>query len=160
MTRFSRSWVIALSIVVALMLSAIPMPTWAVSWKPPWVALVLIYWSMALPMRVGVMTGWIVGFLMDVLQGAILGQHALGMAMVSYVALIYHQRVRVFPLRQQAMFVGLLSFAYLLVMLALYNLTGSLAYGWDYLLGAVSAALLWPWVYIMLRDLRRRAGLQ
>ena len=56
---------IALSFLVALMLTALPMPTWAAMWRPAWVALVLIYWCMAAPSYTGVFMGWVLGLLVD-----------------------------------------------------------------------------------------------
>ena len=70
----------AMSFVVSLMLTALPMPEWASLWRPAWVALVLIYWCMALPARSGVLVGWSVGLLLDVMTGTLLGQHALALA--------------------------------------------------------------------------------
>ena len=61
------------------------------------IALVLVYWCLALPERVGVLAGWSIGLVLDVLNGSILGQHAFGLAFVAYVALQYHRRVRVYP---------------------------------------------------------------
>ncbi|MGE0482947.1 MAG: rod shape-determining protein MreD [Gammaproteobacteria bacterium] len=157
MDKPNRIWVIPLSFIVAFMLAAAPMPAWALAWRPAWIAMVLVYWCLALPERVGVLAGWCVGLVLDVMNGSILGQHAFGLAFVAYVALLYHQRVRVYPLTQQALFVGLLVFMYLLMMWWVYDLLGSVKYGPSYLLGAVTTAILWPWIYIVLRDIRRRA---
>jgi rod shape-determining protein MreD len=129
--RAQRPWVIAVSFVIAFMLTATPLPDWALPWRPAWIAMVLVYWCMALPARVGVLTGWI--------------------------ALLYHQRVRVYPLVQQALFVSSVVFLYLALMLWAYNLLGSVEYGADYLMGALTTGLLWPWVFVVLRDVRRRA---
>ena len=63
---------IALSLVVALMLTALPMPDWAAMWRPAWVALVLIYWCMAAPTYAGVLMGWMLGLFLDVLSGTLL----------------------------------------------------------------------------------------
>ena len=117
-----------------------------------------MYWCLAIPERVGVLTAWAVGLLLDVLHGAILGQHALGLAFVAYVSVLYHQQVRVFPLIQQSLVVGSLVFLYLGAMLLTYNLLGSRPYSSQYLLGAVTSALLWPWAYIVLRDVRRKSS--
>lgn len=152
-----RLWVIVLSFLVAFTLTAVPLPAWALAWRPAWIAMVLVYWCLALPERVGVLSGWTIGLVLDVLHGSILGQHAFGLAFVAYVALQYHQRVRVYPLLQQAFFVGIVTLGYLLMMLWIYNLLGSVRYELSYLLGAVTTAVLWPWVYIILRDIRRRA---
>ena len=157
MNKPNRSWVIALSFVVAFMLTAAPLPEWALPWRPAWIAMVLVYWCMALPERVGVLTGWTIGLVLDVMHGSILGQHAFGLSFVAYITIQYHQRVRVFPLTQQAMFVASLIFIYLAVMLWIYNVLGSVRYGSNYLLATLTTALLWPWVFIILRDVRRRA---
>lgn len=147
---------IAASLVVAFALTIVPLPGWAAPWRPAWVAMVVVYWCLAMPERFGVLSAWGVGLLLDVLHGAILGQHALGLSFVAYVAVLYHQQVRVFPLIQQSIVVGSLVFLYLGAMLTIYNLLGSLPYGSHYLLGALTSALLWPWAFIVLRDVRRK----
>ena len=103
------------------------------------------------------LSAWAVGILLDVMQGTLLGQHALGLAFVAYIALLYHQRIRIFPLIQQAFVVGSLIFIYLAWMLLVYNVLGSRHYAMSYLLGTCSSALLWPWLFIVLRDLRRHS---
>ena len=157
MDKPHRIWVIALSFLVAFMLTAMPLPDWALPWRPAWIALALVYWCMALPERVGVLSGWVIGLILDVMNGSILGQHAFGLAFVAYVVLQYHQRLRVFPLVQQAVIIGSIVFIYLFAMLWIYKLLGSVDYGFSYLCGAITTGLLWPWVYIVLRDVRRRA---
>jgi rod shape-determining protein MreD len=150
----NRLWVIVLSFLVAFMLTAVPLPDWALSWKPAWIAIVLIYWCIALPERIGVISGWIIGLILDVMHGSILGQHAFGLSFVAYIALQYHQRIRIFPFVQQAVFVGLVVFVYLLVTWQIYHLLGSVKYSSSYLLGAITTAIVWPWTYIILRDVR------
>lgn len=153
------TWVIAASFVVAFMLTALPLPQWALGWRPAWVALVLSYWCLALPQRIGVVTAWFIGLLLDVMHGSLLGQHACGLAIVAYVVVIYHQRIRVYPLFRQAIVIGSLVFLYLSLMLLVYNFLGSMKYGYDYLLASVTSGFLWPWIFIVLRDLRRKVRL-
>ena len=157
MDKPQRVWVIALSFIAAFLLTAAPLPDWALPWRPAWIAMVLVYWCMALPERVGVITGWLIGLVLDVMHGSILGQHAFGLAFVAYIALQYHKRIRVFPLVQQAAFIASIVFAYMAAMLWIYNLLGSVEYSYDYLFGALSTGILWPWVFVILRDVRRRA---
>ena len=152
------SWTIVASFVVAFMLTALPLPDWAVPWRPAWVALVLAYWCLALPPRIGVFTAWFTGLLLDVMHGSLLGQHAFGLAAVAFVVVMYHQQIRVYPLFRQALVVGSLIFIYSLSMLLIYNFLGSMRYGYDYLLAAITSALLWPWVFIVLRDVRRKTS--
>ena len=64
--------------------------------------MVLIYWVMALPYRVGIGSAWIVGIILDVLEGSVLGLNALGLVVIAYVTLNLHQRLRMFSALQQA----------------------------------------------------------
>lgn len=148
-------WVIVMSFVVALMLNITPMPGWTVTLRPEWVVLVLIYWCMALPQRVGVGTAWFIGLIVDVLQGALLGQHALSLSIVAFLVLKLHQRVRVFPLWQQALMVLLLIALHQLLMLWLKGISGQGGQSWTYWLPSISSMLLWPATFVVLRHARR-----
>ena len=158
MNGYSWRWIgaLVLTVLVAFILASVPLPDSVRDWRPAWVALVIVYWCLALPERIGVLTAWVIGILLDVMQGTLLGQHGLGLAFVAYVAILYHQRIRVFPLIQQSLVVGSLIFIYLAWMLLVYNVLGSHHYAMSYLLGASTSALLWPWIFVVLRDLRRR----
>jgi rod shape-determining protein MreD len=152
------SWAVVLSLIASVMLTSIPLPVWITYWRPAWVALALIYWCIALPERIGVLTGWGIGILLDVLHGSLLGQHALGLAFVAFIAVLYHQRIRVFPLVQQAVVVGSTIFIYQAWLLMIYNTLGSKQYPNSFLLGALTSAVVWPWLFIVLRDLRRHSA--
>ncbi len=148
-------WVIVMSFVAALMLTIIPMPGWTVTLRPEWVVLVLIYWCLALPQRVGVGTAWIIGLVLDVLQGALLGQHAMSLSIVAFLTLKLHQRVRVFPLWQQALIVLLLVALHQLLMLWVAGISGHASQSWSYWLPSISSMLLWPATFVVLRRVRR-----
>ena len=150
------SWVIVLTFVAAFLLDAMPLPDWAVDARPLWVALVLIYWCMALPERIGIGIAWVLGLLLDVMQGTLLGHYALGLVVVAYVTVQTHRGVRVFPLLQQAVLVGFLLLFYLLLSLWVRGIVGLPPETWSYWLPAVTSMVLWPWVFIILRDLRRK----
>lgn len=159
MMRLHWTFAVALTLFVALLLTAVPLPPAVNEWRPAWVPMVLMYWCLAAPERIGVLVAWVMGLVLDVLQGAILGQHALALALVAYLSVVYHQRIRVFPLVQQSLVAGSMIFVYLAVTTAIYNMLGSRHYGLDHLLGAATSALLWPWCFVVLRDLRRKTGL-
>lgn len=152
----NRTHIIYLTILIGYLLTLMPLPDWAQIFRPQWVALILIYWCMALPERIGVGVGFTTGLLLDVLTGTLLGQHALGLSVVAFVTLKLHLRVRVMPLRQQVFTIFIL----LLVerLLALWS-TGAAGYPtpslW-YWITPLVGMLLWPWIYILLRDTRRR----
>jgi rod shape-determining protein MreD len=149
-------WIIVASFIVAFMLTAMPLPDWAISWRPAWVAMVLMYWCMALPDRVGIGIAWMLGLLLDVQQGTVLGQNALALALLAWVTLKSYQRVRVFPLAQQALIVcGCLLFLQF-INLWIRGMMGVPPEHWTFWMSAFTSMLLWPWLFIILRDLRRK----
>lgn len=149
-------WIIVTSFLAAFALTILPLPDWLAQVRPEWVALVLIYWCMALPGRVGVGVAWIVGLLLDVLRGGLLGQHALSLALVAYITLQLYQRIRVFPLWQQAVSVLILILLHLLLQLWIKGISGNPPPALIFLLPALSSMLLWPLMFLGLRRLRRR----
>jgi len=149
-------WIIVFTFLLAMALSIAPMPGWTEYLRPAWVPMVLVYWCMALPERVGVGVGWLVGLFVDVLQDALLGQHALAFAIVAFLILKLHQRLRVFPLGQQALTVLLLIALAQMLSLWIRGVTGQPPTVWIYLLPALTSALMWPWAFLLMRELRRR----
>lgn len=150
------SLIIGLTFVVALLLSVMPMPTVMEFGRPMWLAMVLAYWVMALPHRVGLLTAWITGLATDVLYGQLFGQHALVMTLVAWMMLLLHQRIRRFPLWQQSLvMLPVLGIAQMLL-LWLNSLTGNRPPTLLFLLPAVVSAVLWPWVFSVLRGVRKR----
>jgi len=141
---------------VALMLHMWPLPQWMEYIRPEWLTLVLIYWAMAIPQQVGVSIAWITGLLLDVTQGAILGQHALGMVIVIFVVQLEYQRIRVFSLAQQALVVFLLLIIKQVLVLWVSGIVGQAPELGLYFLPSLVGAIIWPWLFIILRDLRRR----
>jgi rod shape-determining protein MreD len=148
--------VIVLSFVVALMLTALPMPVWAALWRPAWVALVLVYWCMAAPRYAGIVMGWVLGLFLDVLAGTLLGQHALALAVVAFVVHRFHRQVRVLPLWQQGVGVFGLVFLYQVLILWITGIRGIPVLASAYWSSPLVSMLLWPWIFIVLRDVRRR----
>jgi rod shape-determining protein MreD len=150
------TWIVTASFVVALALAKLPMPDSAELWRPSWVALVLIYWCIALPERTGVLVGWMVGLLVDVMSGTLLGQHALAFAVTAFAAHKLHLRMRVLPLWQQAVTVFALVFVSQLLILWINGIKGTSFALSAYLTVPLVSMLLWPWVFVVLRDARRR----
>jgi rod shape-determining protein MreD len=147
--------VIFLTFLVAYVLAILPLPAWLQWGRPEWVALTLIYWTIALPQRVGLAIGVVLGVGLDVLEGAVLGQNALALMVVVLLALMLYQRLRVYSLWQQAGVVFMLVGINQLICQWVQNLQGVGASSLLFLLPAVSSALLWPVVLHILRALRR-----
>lgn len=150
------SLAIILSILVALLLSVMPMPEPVSMARPMWLAMVLAYWVMALPHRVGLLTAWLAGLVSDVLFGQLFGQNALVMTLVVWMVLLLYQRIRRFPLWQQSLVMLPVFGIAQMVMLWLNSLSGNRPPTLLFLLPAVVSAVLWPWVCSLLRGVRRR----
>lgn len=150
------TFIVLVTFGIALLLSILPLPEWARLYRPQWLSLVLIYWCLALPHRYGVGTGFIAGLTLDVLTGTLLGQHALGMSIIAYITVVSHQRVRVFPFWQQA--IGVLSLVLFEHLLSLWvmGIANNTVPTFDYWIAPAIDALLWPWVYVTLRDIHHR----
>tara|TARA_B110000444_G_C18813472_1_gene583892 strand:- start:182 stop:670 length:489 start_codon:yes stop_codon:yes gene_type:complete len=149
-------WVIAASFLVALLLNIFPIPEWMKWARPEWVALVLVYWVIALPQRVGILIAWFLGIMIDSLEGAVLGQNALSLSVVAYLSIILYQRLRMYAIWQQAMVVCILISVHLLIGQWVENFDEVNSGGFLVLLPAMVSALFWPWVMLILRSLRRQ----
>lgn len=148
--------VILLSFMLAFMLTMFPLPEWAVHLRPAWVTMVLIYWCMAVPERVGVISGWVVGLFLDVVHGALLGQYALALALIAWLTHHLHRRMRLYPLWQQATVVMLLLLLQQLLVIWIRGFIGQSPDTLMHWLPAFTSAILWPWLFIILRNVRRR----
>lgn len=149
-------FIIGCSFLAALLLTAMPLPEWAVNWRPAWIAMVLAYWCMALPHRVGIGIGWLLGIIVDVMQGTLLGQNAIGFAVIAFLIIKSHQRIRMFPFLQQAAVIGLMISLCLMLSLWVRGIMGIPPHSWIYWMPVFTSMLLWPWLFIILRDIRRR----
>jgi len=147
--------VILATLVVALWLSVIPVPLWAQTGRPEFVALVLLYWVIALPERIGIGAAWMVGFVQDIVEGSPLGQNALALAVLAYLALILYQRLRMFTPVQQAAVIFVLIGVNQMLCHWVQTLTGTASPNLLFLLPAFVSALMWPLFAAFLRLLRR-----
>ncbi|MEH6580369.1 MAG: rod shape-determining protein MreD [Halioglobus sp.] len=148
-------WIIWVSFLVASILAVVSLPEWLLWARPEWVALVLIYWTIALPHRVGLFTGLIVGVGLDAIEGAVFGQNAFSLMIVSLLSQVLYQRLRVFNVPQQSGMVFMLIGVNQLICQWVQNLQGTGAPSSLFLLPAISSALMWPVVFHVLRSLRR-----
>jgi rod shape-determining protein MreD len=148
-----RQWgTLCISLCLALILMLLPMPSWIAALRPAWVLLVLIFWSLVLPGRISITLAWVMGIVMDVLNGTLLGEHALALTTVIYVAARLNNQLRMFSLFQQGMAVLCLVLLYLFILFCIQGFLGTLPEGWFYWLPALTSMVLWPWVFVMLRD--------
>ena len=118
--------------------------------------LVLIYWTLASPYRVGVGIGWATGIVIDVITGTLLGQHALALSLIAYITQKMHQRLRLFPLWQQSLTVLVLLLIEKLLALWVMGAISQHFPSLTFWIPPIIGMLLWPWIFIVLRDLRRK----
>ena len=144
-----RPWFIVLSLLVALILNFLPTSAWP--WVPDWVALVLVFWSIREPRRVGMGAGFLLGVAMDVADVSLLGQHALAYVLAAYGAAYLSRRILWFPLLQQALHVLPLLLLVQLVQFGVRVMPGASLPGLDYFIGPlVGVCLWWPLTFILL----------
>jgi rod shape-determining protein MreD len=156
LVRHRGGAIILVTLVAGLLLTLMPLPEWARPFRPQWYSLVLIYWVMAVPERVGVGSAWLFGILVDVLTGTLLGQHALGLSVIAFVVLKVHRQIRLFPLWQQSLAIFSLLMLERLLAAWIIGASHQPFPDYRYWLAPAVGMLLWPWAYIVLRDLRRR----
>ncbi len=142
-----------------MMLMLMPLPEWARPFRPEWLVLTLIYWCLTQPRSIGVGIAWILGLCVDVVQGALLGQYALGFAITAYIAIRFHQRVRNYPLHQQAMFVGMILLPYMSISLWILGILGEDPKSWLYWAPVITSVLVWPWVFLVLRMVSNKSSI-
>jgi rod shape-determining protein MreD len=151
-----KHYTIALSIICALVLQIMPMPGFVDLYRPDWVLLVLSYWTLALPHRVNVGIAFIVGLTLDILLGTSLGEHSFAMCLSIYVLAANYQRLRNYSVWQQAMVMGIMSAFYNLMLFWLQHMLTDVYFLFTYMWPVLSSMLLWPWLFWLLRKLRRQ----
>ncbi len=156
MTRYLPLLSLYLSLLAALMLELMPLPAAVNDWRPSWLLLVFAYWVLALPHRINIGHGWLLGLLLDVLLGSPLGLHALALALAAYLLASNFQRLRTMGLLQQSLLIGCLCALVALLQLVGEWLLNGEHFALSHLQPALTATLLWPWLFVLLRRLRRR----
>jgi len=146
-----NGFIIPLTILVAFILTLLPMPSWAVWLRPAWVLMILIYWTIAAPARVNIGVACVTGIFLDVLEGTLLGEHALALIVVIYIVARIYSRLRMFPLLQQGATIFLLVLLYQFILFCIQGFLGALPQSWLYWSCSLTSMLLWPWMCSILR---------
>jgi rod shape-determining protein MreD len=126
------------------------------AWIPDLLAVVLVFWTVHQPLRVGIGASFVFGLLLDVHQGALLGQNALAYTVLCYLAIAMHRRLLWFPIGLQSLQVLPLFFAAHLVEVSLRLLAGGTFPGFSMFLSPLLEAVLWPLANIVLLAPQRR----
>lgn len=142
------------SLTVALLFNMVPVGRAA--WTPDLLALVIVFWSVHQPTRIGIGAAFVFGLLMDVHQAAMLGQHALSYTTLGFFATMIHRRLLWFPVFSQALQVLPLFALSHLIELAIRMIGGGAFPGWTLLIAPALEAALWPLVSLLLLAPQRR----
>lgn len=145
------------SLLVALLLGLLPIPLNLAGLKPFWLALVICYWLLEAPERVGLGVAFAVGLVADVVHGSLLGEHALRLCMLAFIVLRFRPRLRFFTLWQQALAIGAMLLNDRVVVLMIRGFSGEAMPPLDFWLSPLVGLALWPWLFLALDGLRLRA---
>ncbi|KKA45233.1 MULTISPECIES: rod shape-determining protein MreD [Salinivibrio] len=157
---FRGQFVIWLSFIIALILQAAPWPGELAPFRPSWVLLVTFYWVLALPHRVNVGTALVLGLLWDLMLGSTLGVRGLMMAILVYIVALNFQLLRNMSYWQQALLLALLTLAGKLIEFWAEYLVSNVQFNPEQLWAGVLNFILWPWIFLLLRRLRRRFAIR
>ncbi len=135
---------VMLSLLVAFVLTILPVPEKWSLWRPEWLALTLIHWGLLAPKKSSLLLAWFLGLLLDVIQGTVLGQHAFGLMLVLFITLRMRPRILKDSLFQQLFLLFISLGSYLLINLWILGITGNTPPGWSYWLTVISSLLVWP----------------
>jgi len=146
----------ALSALVALALAVIPLPTVLEPFRPDFLVLVVFYWSIESPRAGGLTLAFMAGLALDVIQGVVLGQHALALTLTAGWATHLRLRIRVFSVLSQCLTIFALLTAYQFVLFWIDGATGNPVTAFSRWLAPVIGALLWPVLVAVLSRLHER----
>lgn len=159
--RRERHSTLVLVLVVAVLLTLLPLPGQLEALRPYWVGLVLIYWALELREMVSLGLAFLIGVLLDVLTASLMGLNALSLVVLIYLVQRFRARLRFFPPWQQALAVLGLLVNDQIIRLWVTSLLGEPLPTWRYWLPPLVGMALWPWLFLLLdrvRAGRRRAS--
>lgn len=143
MTREPRGWMV-FTTMVALFLTVLPLPVWLDMVRPAFVVLTVLYFSITWPRAGGIGLGFFSGLALDALEGPVIGEHALVLSTVAFVAVWEHQRIRSKPAFQQSLIVFFALCAYEFLLFTLDAWTGHPNYDYRRWLHTFTGGLIWP----------------
>ncbi len=149
-------WPVWLMLIGCAALMSVPLPDVLTPLRPAWVTLAVIYWTMMWPRRFGLISAWLIGLMLDILQGDILGQHAMALTIVAYFTLRFHLQIRIFPLWQLTATVFALLALEAFVLFWIDGIAGNPSGGVARWTQVIAGGVVWPPVMAVMDRLRER----
>ena len=146
---------IAISIFFALVMALMPLPISFEPYRPDWVLMVLMYWSLAVPHRLNIGTAWVVGLLMDLASGSPLGVNSLTYSVCIFITASNFQKIRNFSLWQQSILIALFLTLCHLMQFWLNHFLMGVYFSPHYMWPVLTGMLCWWWIFLILRKYRR-----
>lgn len=148
-------WAVLLSVFFALVLKVVQLPQWLFYFWPDWIALIVVYWALMVPERIGPLVGFIIGTMLEVLFVRKFGVLGLGLATLAFIVNGTHQQLRALSIWQQMILVGLFVAVFKLLTGWLYGMVADFTITSEYWYSILGGMLVWPFVFILLQELRR-----
>ena len=149
-----NAWVMPTSFVLALLLGLVPLPEVILPLRPYWLALVVAYWLIETPERVGLGFAFVIGLVADLLYGGLLGEQALRLVILAFILQRFRARIRFFPMSQQSLAIGGLLLNDRVVSAAIHLMIGERVLPWMYWWAPLLGMALWPLLFVLLDALR------
>jgi rod shape-determining protein MreD len=151
-------WLILLTLIAALLLAVVHLPESWPQWlgwlRPAWVLMVLFFWVMELPHRVGLVSAWLIGVLLDVLYADPLGLNGAILASATYLGWRFYERFRMYSIVQQGGIVFALVLMGEIVRLLVQDMIFDRGWSWGALVPALTSFMVWPFLYLLLSRLK------
>jgi rod shape-determining protein MreD len=154
MSRSRKPWLLPVSLLIALLLGLLPLPAALQPFRPYWLALVVSYWVLEEHERIGLGFAFAIGLIADLCFGALLGEQALRLAVMTFILQRFRPQLRFFPLPQQSIAIGGLLLNDMIVATAIDFVFGAPIRSWLWWCAPLIGALLWPPLFVLLDAMR------
>jgi rod shape-determining protein MreD len=135
---------VLVTLILAMVLLVIPLGETLAAWRPEWVALTLVHWALIIRDRISLVMVFAIGLIVDTLYGSLLGQHALGYVLVTYLAVRLSLRMTPEAFMQQLALLFAILGVYMLASLWMLQVIGGGNIGWLYWASLLSSIVIWP----------------
>ena len=135
---------VLVTLIIAMLLTLIPLGDYWSLWRPEWIALTLVHWALVIQDRLSLLLAFLVGLIIDTMFGSLMGQHALGFLLVAYFSVRLGLRMTAQAFFQQFALLFVILGLYMLVNLWVQRVTSGSTGGWLYWASLASSLVIWP----------------